>query len=43
MADCWDRLWIVFSWAHYWLNISGWSAEVQGIVHLLRLERMGLW
>ena len=23
-----DRLWLVFAWAYYWLNVAGWDIEV---------------
>ena len=29
-SDRWDRLWLVFAWAYYWLNIAGWRVEVEG-------------
>ena len=25
----WDRLWLVFAWAYYWLNVAGWDVEVR--------------
>lgn len=28
-AARWDRLWLVFAWAYYWLNVAGWDAEVR--------------
>jgi hypothetical protein len=28
--DRWDRLWLVFSWAYYWLNVGGWAVEQRG-------------
>lgn len=30
-AARWDRLWLVFAWSYYWLNIAGWDAEVRGV------------
>lgn len=29
-AARWDRLWLVFAWSYYWLNVAGWDAEVRG-------------
>lgn len=29
-AARWDRLWLVFAWSYYWLNVAGWEAEVRG-------------
>ena len=30
-AERWDRLWLVFAWAYYWLNVAGWDVEVRGL------------
>jgi hypothetical protein len=27
----WDRLWLIFAWAFYWMNVAGWEAEVRGL------------
>lgn len=32
MADRWDRLWPVFAWAYYWLNVAGWDGEVSPFI-----------
>jgi hypothetical protein len=29
-AERWDRLWLVFAWAYYWLNVAGWDVEARG-------------
>ena len=29
-ADGWDRMWLVFAWAYYWLNVGGWVVEHRG-------------
>ena len=52
-AERWDRLWLVFAWAYYWLNVAGWDAEVRGLDRHWRantaktrthaLWRLGLW
>ena len=52
-AERWDRLWLVFAWAYYWLNVAGWDAEVRGTARQWRantvntrthaLWRLGLW
>ena len=28
-AERWDRLWLIFAWAYYWLNVAGWDVEVR--------------
>ena len=30
-ASRWDRLWLVFAWSYYWLNVAGWDAEARGL------------
>ncbi len=52
-AERWDRLWLVFAWAYYWLNVAGWDVEVRGLARQWRantaqtrthaLWRLGLW
>ena len=52
-ADRWDRLWLVFAWAYYWLNVAGWDVEVRDTARHWRantvktrthaLWRLGLW
>ncbi|MDA8195205.1 MAG: hypothetical protein M0Z53_14620, partial [Thermaerobacter sp.] len=52
-ASRWHRLWLVFAWAYYWLNVAGWDAEVRGMARHWRantvqtrthtLWRLGLW
>lgn len=52
-AERWDRLWLVFAWAYYWLNVAGWDAEARGMARQWRantvktrthaLWRLGLW
>lgn len=29
-ADRWDRMWLIFAWAYYWLNVGGWVVEHRG-------------
>lgn len=52
-AARWDRLWLVFAWAYYWLNVAGWDAEVRDMARHWRantsktrthaLWRLGVW
>ncbi len=52
-AERWDRLWLVFAWAYYWLNVAGWDVEVRGDARQWRantvpdrthaLGRLGHW
>ncbi len=52
-AQRWDRLWLVFAWAYYWLNVAGWDAEVRDMARHWRantsktrthaLWQLGLW
>ena len=52
-AERWDRLWLVFAWAYYWLNVAGWDVEVRDTARHWRantvktrthaLWRLGLW
>lgn len=52
-ADRWDRLWLIFAWAYYWLNVVGWDVEIRGHAPLWRantvksrthaLWRLGFW
>jgi hypothetical protein len=49
----WDRLWLVFAWAYYWLNVAGWAVEARGAAARWRantakirthaLWRLGIW
>lgn len=52
-AERWDRLWLVFAWAYYWLNVAGWVVEASGDARAWRantttnrthaLWRLGVW
>ena len=52
-AGRWDRLWLIFAWAYYWLNVGGWAMEQQGYARHWRanasdrrthaLWRLGHW
>lgn len=52
-AARWDRLWLIFAWAYYWLHVTGWTAEAQGTARQWRanpadrrthaLWRLGPW
>ena len=30
-AARWDRLWLIFAWSYYGLNVAGWEAEARGL------------
>lgn len=49
----WNRLWLVFAWAYYWLNVAGYIVEQRGEDRKMRantstrrthaLWRIGMW